>query len=222
MMRLFTAPFAPNPMRVQILALEKGVELEYVDVTSLDQPSYLRANPLKQVPALELDTGEFLTESLIICQYLDAISRTPSLYGATPLERARIGMWDRRAEVLLFNASVEYGHHTHPMFARWQTQYPDWAQTLLPRAKQMIGLIADQLDEHPFVVGAEISAADFTAALGYFALVAWGAIEPSERQSVAAWSKAMIERPSMVPLRAVVDAFKNIAKLSVAGDEDGD
>ena len=204
-MRLYVAPFAPNAMRVQIFMLEKGIAADVIDLSGSLKGEYLTINPLGQVPALELDSGDIVTESLTICQYLDEISGPPRLFGATPEERAHIGMWERRAELALFIPSVEYGHHTHPMFTGMIAQHPDWAKTLVPAALRMIDLMGEQLDKSAFLTGDEISAADFTAALGYFALVAFGAISPSSHASVQRWSQAMIMRPSMAPLRAAAE-----------------
>jgi glutathione S-transferase len=200
-MRLYITPFAPNAMRVQIFMLEKGIAAEVVDVSATLRGEYLKINPLGQVPALELDNGEVVTESLTICQYLDAVSGDPYLFGGTAKERARIGMWERRAELALFIPSVEYGHHTHPMFAGKIEQHPQWARTLVPNAVKAVDIIADQLDRTTFVAGEVLTAADITAALGYFAMIAFGAISPSVRTSIQRWSQAMMARPSMAPLR---------------------
>jgi glutathione S-transferase len=65
----------------------------------------------------------------------------------------------------------------------------------------MIDLMADKLDESSFLAGDEVRAADFTAALGYFGLIAFGAISPSAHASIQRWSTAMMSRPSMAPLQ---------------------
>jgi glutathione S-transferase len=200
-MRLYVTPFAPNAMRVQIFMLEKGVTADVIDVSAVQQGEYLKTNPLGQVPALQLDSGEVITESLTICEYLDEISGEPRLFGSTPEERALIGMWERRAELALFIPSIEYGHHTHPMFAGRITQHPEWAKSLVPKALRMIDIMGDQLDNTAHLAGEELSAADFTAALGYFALMAFGAIPPSTRPSVQAWAAKMMARSSMAPLQ---------------------
>ena len=213
-MRLYVMPFAPNVMRVQTLMLEKGISADVIDVSASLKDEYLKVNPLGQVPALELDNGEFITESLTICQYLDEISGEPRLFGSAPEDRARIGMWERRAELALFIPSVDYGHHTHPMFAGMIEQHPGWAKSLVPKAQRMVDLMAGQLDQTAFLTGDELSAADFTAALGYFALIAFGAIPPSAHPSVQCWSAAMIARPSMAPLRQAAEAFKGVIGAS--------
>lgn len=53
-------------------------------------PDYLRLNPQGLVPALELDGGELLTQSLAICEYLDERWPEPPLLPAEPLRRARV------------------------------------------------------------------------------------------------------------------------------------
>lgn len=52
--------------------------------------AYLAINPQGLVPALELDDGTVLTQSLAIAEYLDEIRPTPPLLPRGPLERARV------------------------------------------------------------------------------------------------------------------------------------
>lgn len=53
-------------------------------------PEYLALNPQGLVPALELDGGAVLTQSLAICEYLDEIRPAPVLLPADPLARAQV------------------------------------------------------------------------------------------------------------------------------------
>ena len=53
-------------------------------------PEYLKINPQGLVPALETDTGEILTQSLAICEYLDEIRPDPPLLPADAIGRARV------------------------------------------------------------------------------------------------------------------------------------
>jgi glutathione S-transferase len=204
-MKLYVTPFAPNALRVQTLMLEKGIVADVVDVSDALKGEYLKINALGEVPALALDGGEVITESLTICHYLDEVSATPRLFGDTAEERARIGMWERRAELGLFIPSVEYGHHTHAMFEGRVAQHPDWAGTLIPKALKTLDVMAEQLDRTAWLAGEKLSAADFTAALGYFGLLAFGAIGPSPHRSIQRWAQAMLERPSMAPLRQAAE-----------------
>jgi glutathione S-transferase len=206
-MRLHGTAAAPNAVRVRVVMREKGIQAELVDVTPESRNAYLSINPLGQVPALKLDDGLIITESLTICQYLDDVSGSPKLFGETALDRARIGMWERRAEMMLFIPSIEYGHHTHPMFQGRLTQHPDWARELLPKAGRMIELMGDQLDANSFLAGDEFTAADITAYLGYFALVAFGGITPTDRASVRSWATRVGTRDCMEDQRRLAVAF---------------
>src|SRR5689334_6986089 len=53
-------------------------------------PDYLRLNPQGLVPALELDDGTVLTQSLAICEWLDETHPTPPLLPGNAEQRARI------------------------------------------------------------------------------------------------------------------------------------
>ena len=74
---------APNPRRVRIFAAEKGIALPTQTVSIVDRehkaPEYLAVNPRGQTPALRLDDGGVLTESVAICRYLEALHPTPPL-----------------------------------------------------------------------------------------------------------------------------------------------
>jgi maleylacetoacetate isomerase len=51
---------------------------------------YMRLNPQGLVPALEIDGGAVLTQSLAICEYLDETHPEPPLLPREPLARARV------------------------------------------------------------------------------------------------------------------------------------
>ncbi|WP_448585760.1 glutathione S-transferase N-terminal domain-containing protein, partial [Thermaurantiacus sp.] len=69
-MKLYDMRQAPNPRRVRIFLAEKGVEIprEEVDIPSGQNlaPAYLAINPRGLVPALVLDDGTVLDESIAI------------------------------------------------------------------------------------------------------------------------------------------------------------
>lgn len=63
------------------------------------KPPYLDKNPGGQMPALELDNGSTLGETVAICEYLEEKHPTPALVGTTAEERAETRMWQRRIEL---------------------------------------------------------------------------------------------------------------------------
>ena len=54
------------------------------------KPEYRAVNPQMRVPALRLDSGEVLTQSLAIIEYLDEIDPEPPLLPRDPVERAKV------------------------------------------------------------------------------------------------------------------------------------
>ena len=74
-----------------------------VDVELGEQHTVLAPkNPMHQVPTLELDDGQLLTESVAIIEWLDETYPEPPLLPKDPLERARV-----RELVQIINAGVQ-------------------------------------------------------------------------------------------------------------------
>ena len=211
-MRLYIRPHAPNVLRVAIVAHEKGITLDLVDA-STDPSGYRAINPFGQVPALVLDDGRIVTESLTICQYLDATGDGPALFGDDPAERLAIAMWERRAEFGLFLPTIEYGHHVHPMFATATTQIPAYAATLLPRANEAADIFARTLERSAYVAGDRVTAADVTALLGCVLLTAYGALERSARGALTRWGADVLARDSLATVRQTAAAFGIAASI---------
>ena len=80
--------------RVRIALNLKGVDYAQVGYPLRKQAhrsaDYLGLNPQGLVPALAIDSGRILTQSLAICEYLDETLAGPALVPADPLERARV------------------------------------------------------------------------------------------------------------------------------------
>jgi glutathione S-transferase len=76
--------------KVRIVLLEKGIAFEEEAVFPSQKEEFLARTPLGKVPFLELSDGRRLTESSVICEYLeDAFPGTP-LLPAGPFERAKV------------------------------------------------------------------------------------------------------------------------------------
>ena len=80
--------------RVRIALNLKGVPVEHafhhLRHGGQRAPDYLRLNPQGLVPALVLEDGAVLTQSLAICEYLDEIHPEPPLLPPEPVARARV------------------------------------------------------------------------------------------------------------------------------------
>jgi maleylpyruvate isomerase len=80
--------------RVRIALNLKGVRVEHqahhLRHDEQRAEGYLRLNPQGLVPALQLDDGTVLTQSLAICEWLDETHPEPPLLPGDALNRARI------------------------------------------------------------------------------------------------------------------------------------
>jgi len=93
-MKLYTYFRSSAAYRVRIALNLKGMPYEMVSIhltkDAQHSPEFRTINPQMRVPALELSSGEVLTQSLAIIEYLDDIQPEPSLLPADALDRAKV------------------------------------------------------------------------------------------------------------------------------------
>src|SRR6266478_5228575 len=101
-MRMYDS-FGPNPRALRMFLAEKGIDLPRVPVDLLAAENrrapYTDRNPGGQLPALELDDGRTIAETVAIFEYLEEKHPRPPLIGTTAEERAETRMWQRRIEL---------------------------------------------------------------------------------------------------------------------------
>ena len=199
-MKLYGSPTpAPNPRRVRIFLAEKGIDLpeSRIDLGKREHkaPEHLARNSLGQVPTLELDDGEMISETTAICRYFEEKQPEPSLFGRTPVEKARVDMWVRRVEFQLTAPVSNYWRHFHPRTAALLTQYKDFGESnagAYARAQQWLD---GELADRSFLAGEAFSMADICA-LSTVDFAAWiGLALDPERKNVAAWHARVTSRP---------------------------
>ena len=94
-MKLYDSRRAPNPRRVRWAMAEKGIDdIEVIDVDLFagehKTGEYLARAGMPNVPALTLESGVTITESIAICRYLEALYPEPNLFGRDAEEAAVI------------------------------------------------------------------------------------------------------------------------------------
>jgi glutathione S-transferase len=142
--KLYNSNLAPKPRRVRVFLAEKGLKIPTVeiDLAKLEHrtSAFSAISPFQVIPALELDNGVMIGESIAICRYIEELYPEPNLFGLTPLERATIEMWQRRVEWHLLVPIAQVFRHTHPKMAEMEhPQVPDWAMANRPRVGESHG-----------------------------------------------------------------------------------
>ncbi len=95
-MKLYSYFRSSAAYRVRIALNLKGLPYEMVSIHltkdggQQHKPEFVAINPQKRVPALVLSSGEVLTQSLAIIEYLDDIHPEPPLLPADALARAKV------------------------------------------------------------------------------------------------------------------------------------
>jgi glutathione S-transferase len=166
-MKLYDGGRAPNPRRVRIYLAEKGIEipLEPVDMGALAHKSaaFTAINPLQRLPALQLDDGTVLTESIAICRYFERLHPEPPLFGTDAKDAAVIEMWERRIEFHLFAPISHVFRNSHPAMKEMEVpQVPAWADANRPRVMDFLTLLDGELKDRRYAAGDRFSVADIT------------------------------------------------------------
>ncbi len=164
-MKLYDSRRAPNPRRVRWFMAEKGIDdIEIVDVDLFAgdhrEPEYLARAGLPHVPALTLDEGETITESVAICRYLEALHPLPNMFGLEPWETAFIEMWTRRAEMLAATPLMMAVRHGHPALAALETQSPEIAARNHHDAEKALKVFDQRLGESEWLAANRVTMAD--------------------------------------------------------------
>ncbi len=200
-MKLYDSRRAPNPRRVRWFMAEKGItDIEVIQLDILKgehkTPDYLAKVGLPVIPALELDDGVVITESVAICRYLESVYPEPNLFGRGAEETAVIEMWTRRAEMLLATPLMMAVRHGHPALAAIETQVPELAANGRSGAERAVRLFDRRLAESPFIAGERVTIADILAFTGldFARMVQFQA--PETATHFHRWADAMRARPA--------------------------
>lgn len=200
-MKLYDTPLAPNPRRVRWFMAEKGIEdVEVIPVSLMEgehkTPDFLKRFGLANLPALELDDGTCLTESLAICRYLESRYPKGNLFGATPEEAAVIEMWTRRGELLVAWPLMLAVRHTHPALARLETQDPAVAESNRTAGLRGLKVLDRQLRDNEWLAGDRLTIADIVAFIGIDFTRMIKLEIAAELEGVHRWLAAMRARPA--------------------------
>jgi glutathione S-transferase len=200
-MKLYDAGRAPNPRRTRIFLAEKGINVpsEQVDMMAKEHktPQYTAINPLQRMPALELDDGTVISESIAICRYFEAVQPEPPLFGVGAKEVAEVEMWNRRCELNLMFPVAQVFRHSHPAMKDLEVpQVAEWGEANRPKVADFLKILDTQLKTHRFVAGDKFSVADITALCAVDFMKPSKIPMPEGLDNLQRWHAEMSARPS--------------------------
>jgi glutathione S-transferase len=164
MLRLYGFPFSNYHNLVKVVMLEKGVEFEEIVTYPPADDAYRAKNPTGKYPCLETAEGAFLGESKVILNYLEDRYPEVPLLPADPLQRARV-----RELMDVIDLYLELpARRLYPeVFSRAGKVSDEVKEAVRPLLAQGIAALQTLARFDPYIAGAELSLADFSAAFHF-------------------------------------------------------
>ena len=200
-MKIIETRQAPNPRRVRIFLAEKGITIPFEEVDlmkgALKTPEMTRLNPMQRVPILVLDDGTAIAETMAICRYFEEVKPEPALFGRSPVGKACVEMWNRRAELGFALPVMQAFRHIHPAIAHLEVpQVKEWGEVSKQKALEGLEMLDRQLADNAFVAGDAFSVADITALVAVDFMRPARIALPETLANVKRWHAAVSGRPS--------------------------
>ena len=131
---------------------------------STRSPAYTAINPLQRVPALVLDDGTVITESIAICRYFEALQPEPALFGHGAMEIARGRDVEPADRIPSARPVSQVFRNSHPAMKEMEVpQVPAWAEANKPRVLDFLALLDRELgDAAAIIAGEHYPVADIT------------------------------------------------------------
>ena len=197
-MKIYGDTQSGNCYKVQLVCQLLNIDHQWIDVDILagdtKSDDFLKKNPNGKIPLLELDSGETLSESNAIINYLAFGS---DLYPNDRLAQARVLQWQ------FFE---QYSHEPFIAVARFINKYlglpADKADEYA--AKQTGGhkalqVMEQQLAQTPFLAGEKVTTADITL-YAYTHVADEGGFELEDYPAIRAWLDRVAALPNFRPM----------------------
>jgi glutathione S-transferase len=194
-MQLFSFATSPYARKVRIVLDYKGVPYESCErCYSLDRKEDLRAASKRaEVPVLQLDDDRVISDSTIICEYLEQVYPDPPVYPKDSFERARMRMiedlCDRSFDAIGFGYFFGILRKDAPESAAMQEAARRECRAILENIDRDLG-------SRKFLCGDQPTVADF-AAITHAPLARAMRLDLSDLPRITAWLDRMRAIPAV-------------------------
>lgn len=199
-MQLFSGPLSMFGAKVQIAALEKGIDFELVmvpfdrdDHYQPKHPEVLRINPKAQVPVL-IDGDVELFDSTQIFEYLEDKVPAPALWPTAIADRARARLLEHASDEVFFPNVIR-------LFDLQEAMDSAPAQAACAACARFYARLEQQLEGREHLAGPLYSFADIAFYMAQVFAERKGALMTNATPRLLAWRERVGARPAV---RAVV------------------
>lgn len=194
----------PFSRKVRLTLAEKRLDFDLrIEKIWERRTEFLAMNPAGDVPVLIEPDGTTLTNSQVICEYLDEVyTDTPTLIGDTPIQRAetrRLVAWfDRK-----FNREVSdnlVGEKMMKRFLKMGEPHGPSIRAGHANIHYHLDYISFLTEKRNWLAGEEFSLADICAAAHLSAIDYIGDVPWEDHPGAKEWYARIKSRPSFRPL----------------------
>ena len=150
-MKLITGDLSPYSAKIRMQIYAMGItDIEFMT------GKFSKISPIGRIPVMEVD-DTIIPESEIIAEYLDDIYPEKSMVGDTPMERAKVRVVSRIADIYLMN-------NIFMSLSQLMTKTPNQGilDLLLGQVKRGMGALEQHIGTGDFAVGDKLTRADCT------------------------------------------------------------
>jgi glutathione S-transferase len=196
-MKLYWSPNSPFARKVVVVAKEMQIDhcvelIETLAIPTKANEVLSALNPLTRIPTLQLNTGEVLFDSSLICEYLDEFS-DGGLLPEPGSARRQVLKLELLGADIMDRAVVCRQETLRPESHRWS----GWVDAQFDR----IGKILDTLDANVPSLNPDLGTITVGCALEYLDFRFRGRPWRSERPQLSGWHEQFALRPSMASTR---------------------
>ena len=200
---IYGSTISPFVRKVRVVLAEKGLEYKIDPINPFaPPPEFLAISPLKRIPAFrdtDLPEPNHLSDSSVICDYLENKFPTPALYPGDPYQRARALWYEEYADSILAQ-TVGSGLFFERVVKRIMKGQPDESVcqvTLTQKLPPLFDYLEKEIGDKQFFAGGAFSIADIAVATMIVNFEHAGeAIDAARWPKLAAFVKRVHERPS--------------------------
>ena len=211
---LYGVNASPFVRKVRVALAEKGIPYEREDVIPINvTPEFRKISPLGKIPAFR-DGERTLSDSSVICAYLERTHPTPALYPSDPYEYARALWFEEYGDTALLSAigpKIFFKKVVAPIFFNQPANDAEIKKAADEDLPPLFDYLESQLGG-AFIVGRQLSIGDIGIATQFVNLrLAGFGVDPARWPKLARYVAGVHERPSFAALIAEEKASFGIA-----------